>query len=226
MCASKKGISAHQIHRMLGVTYKSAWFLCHRIRFAMKQEPLAGMLSGVVEIDETYVGGKPRKLRWGKNKAGRGTEKAPVMVLIQRDGEAVCKPMQRVDLKTVKANILENVDPNATICTDELSVYTHLRYTHDHEVIKHGIRNYSRKRKSDGLRVHVNTAESFFSLLKRGHYGTFHQLSKHHLHRYCDEFAFRWKHRKADDGERTDTAIAGAEGKRLQYKGPVAGLTG
>jgi transposase-like protein len=227
MCASKKGISAHQIHRMLGVTYKSAWFLCHRIRFAMKQEPLAGMLTGIVEVDETYVGGKPRRKAglWGEpNKAGRGTKKTPVMVLVQRDGSARCRPLANVNGKTLKNEIAVNVAKETIIMTDQLADYRKAAAGYGgHHTVNHTFREYSRK-EPDGLKVHTNTAESFFSLLKRGHYGTFHKLSKHHLHRYCDEFAFRWTNRNIDDEERTTLAINGIEGKHLQYKGPT-GMT-
>ena len=228
MTSSKKGVSSHQIGRELGITVKSAWFVTHRIREAMKQEPLAGMLSGVVEMDETYVGGKPRKgsnvgrtTAAGRKITGRGTEKAPVVVLVERGGRAFCRPLDRVTAKEIRETLMENVSPDATLMTDELQSYVKVgREFAAHHRIKHKSGEYSRRLPS-GLDVNNNTAESFFALVKRGHYGIFHQLSKKHLHRYCEEFSFRWEHRKVSDGERMVAAIEGAEGKRLMYKEPV-----
>lgn len=215
MTSSKKGVSSRQIERELGITMKSAWFLTHRIREAMRQAPLANLLKGTVEVDETYVGGKPRFR--GQSKRGRGTSKQPVMVLVEREGNAKCMPIPRVDAKTLKGEIIRNVATGAVIVTDENAAYNGIDETHkEHETTKHSSRQYSRVR-DDGFKVNSNTAESFFALLKRGHYGIFHHLSKKHLHRYCDEFAFRWNHRKVSDGERLVAAIVGSEGKRLMY---------
>ena len=215
MTSSKKGVSSRQIERELGITMKSAWFLTHRIREAMRQTPLAGLLGGTVEVDETYVGGKPRIK--GQSKRGRGTSKQPVMVLVERDGDAICMPIPRVDSKTLKGEIGIHVSSEAVIVTDENPAYNGIEETHaGHETTKHSAKEYSRTR-DDGFAVNSNTAESFFALLKRGHYGIFHQLSKKHLHRYCVEFAFRWNHRKVTDGERLVAAIVGAEGKRIMY---------
>jgi transposase-like protein len=218
MTSSKKGISSHQIAREVGITQKSAWFLCHRIREAMKQQPMAGMLQGTVEVDETYVGGKPRPQSGKpKSKRGRGTSKKPVMVLVERDGSAHSVPVDLVDSKTLKNQIAVNVAKEAIIMTDEFPSYNGLDEEYArHEFVTHSAGEYARTTK-DGLLVHTNTAESFFALLKRGHYGTFHQLSKQHLHRYCNEFGFRWNQRKVSDGERMVAAIEGAEGRRLMY---------
>ena len=215
MTSSKKGVSSRQIERELGITMKSAWFLTHRIREAMRESPLAEKLQGTVEVDETYVGGKPRVR--GESKRGRGTAKQPVMVLVERDGNARCMPIPRVDSKTLKGEIAVHVEADALIVTDENPAYKGIDKTHGgHETTKHSARQYSYT-KDDGTVVHSNTAESFFALLKRGHYGIFHQLSKKHLHRYCDEFAFRWNHRKVSDGARMTAAMAGAGGRRLKY---------
>jgi transposase-like protein len=217
MTSSKKGVSSHQIARETGITQKSAWFVNHRIREAMTQAPLAEMLEGIVEVDETYVGGKPRKGDGKRHKRGRGTEKTPVMVLVERDGAARCMPLENVTSETLKGEIAVNVAKEAVVMTDELSSYTGLGETFSrHETVKHSAGEYARDAK-DGTRVHTNTAESFFALLKRGHYGIFHQLSKKHLFRYCNEFAFRWTHRTITDGERMVAAIMGVEGKRLMY---------
>lgn len=218
MTTSKKGISALQLQRNLGLgSYRTAWHMAHRLRHAMKCEPVAGLLKGTVEVDETYVGGKPRP-GTGPHKRGRGTSKAPVVVLVERDGKAHCMPVERVDAKTLKGAIVECVDKASTIHTDELNVYTGVGQHFDggHQTVNHGQGQYA---VGD---VHTNTAESYFSLLKRGVYGTFHHVSKKHLHRYCDEFAFRWNGRKLTDVERRAQAIKQAEGKRLMYKSPAA----
>lgn len=219
MTSSKKGVSSLQISREVGITMKSAWFLTHRIREAMRDDGPREPLTGIVEADETYVGGKPRRGNlWSKpHKPGRGTKKSPVMVLVQRDGSARCKPLENVDGKTLKNEIAVNVAKETIIMTDELAEYRKAADGYGgHHTVKHSFREYSRK-EPDGLNVHTNTAESFFALIKRGHYGIFHQLSKHHLFRYCNEFAFRWTHRNVTDGERMVAAIQGAEGKRLTY---------
>jgi len=218
MTSSKKGVSSHQIARECGITQKSAWFVNHRIREAMKQEPMASLLEGTVEVDETYVGGKPRK-GTGPHKRGRGTKKTPVVVLVERDGDGIqCKPIESVDGKTLKGEIAVNVAKASVIMTDENSAYNGVGEDFDggHETVNHSHGQYVRET-LEGLKVHTNTAESFFALLKRGHYGIFHHLSKKHLHRYCVEFAFRWMHRKVTDGERMAAAILGVEGKRLMY---------
>lgn len=216
MTSSKKGVSSHQIAREVGITQKSAWFLCHRIREAMRQEPMSGMLNGVVEVDETYIGGKPRHP--GTSKRGRGTKKVPVMVLVERDGNARSAPLSCVDGETLKGEIVENVADGALVVTDEYVSYAGLDRIRNggHETINHGRKEYVRTN-ADGFKIHTNTAESFFALLKRGHYGIFHHLSRRHLHRYCNEFSFRWAHRKVSDGNRMMAVLGGIEGKRLRY---------
>lgn len=215
MCASKKGISAHQLHRELDVTYKTAWFMCHRIRHAMglsgPDNDGGGKLDGTVEADETYVGGKPRYK--GTSKRGRGTSKTPVAVLVEKSGRARSRVINDVTAKTLRDNLKENVAPSAVIHTDEYSGYTDTAsHFAGHETVNHSEDEYSR----DG--VTTNTAESYFAILKRGMYGTFHHCSKVHLQRYCAEFDFRWNYRKLDDVDRTLTALKRADGKRLTYK--------
>ena len=221
VCAHKKGVSAAQLQRDLGLhSYKSAWHLAHRIRLAMKEGPLVEKLKGTVEVDETYVGGKPRKGRRDasgkiiKNKRGLGTKKTPVIALIERDGRAKTRVVDRVKASNLKAAIRENVNRESRIMTDDLKLYQGIGEEFDggHHTVCHSHREYAR---GD---VHVNTGESFFALLKRGVHGTFHHISKKHLHRYCDEFSFRWNGRKVSDGERAELAIKGADGKRLLYK--------
>ncbi|MDD5589086.1 MAG: IS1595 family transposase [Candidatus Nanoarchaeia archaeon] len=214
ICSHKKGISALQLQRNLGLgSYRSAWYLAHRIRSAMSQEPMASMLKGIVEVDETYVGGKPRKGNDIINKRGRGTRKAPVVALVERDGKAISHPTKRVNAKTLKSAIREMVDKNSTIMTDEWKSYIGIgkEFTGGHQIVNHGMGQYV-----NGI-AHTNTAESYFALLKRGIMGTFHHISKKHLKRYCDEFSFRWNFRKTNDGERTENAIKGMIRKYITY---------
>ena len=147
---------------------------------------------------------------------GRGTQKPPVVALVERGGRIRTRVVADVTGRTLKRAIRESVRPTATIHTDELSSYKGIgrHFAGGHHTVRHSLREYALRG------VHVNTAESFFSLLKRGLIGTFHAVSKRHLHRYVNEFAFRWNHRKEDDGARTVAAIRGAEGKRLRYREP------
>lgn len=221
MCSHKKGVSALQLQRNLGLhSYRSAWHLAHRIRAAMNEGPLAGKLNGIVECDETYIGGKPRRGRkeididHRKYNKGRGSKKAVVMVLVERNGEAVSKQITHVDAKHLHEAIRKNVDRQSTIMTDDWNGYNGIGkfYVGGHHVVNHSMGEYV-----NGAST-TNTAESYFALLKRGVHGTFHHISKHHLKKYCDEFEFRWNHRKVNDGTRAEHAIIGAEGKRLTYK--------
>jgi transposase-like protein len=210
ICASKKGISAHQLHRELGITYKSAWFLAHRIRWAMTQDPLSGMLGGIVEADETYVGGR------AAGKRGRGAgRKIKVFSLVERAGRSRSFAVPDVKGKRLKGLIRENVLGTAHLMTDEFWSYQGAdKIVARHSTVQHGKKEYVR-----GI-VHTNFAESFFSLLKRGVMGTFHHVSEKHMPRYLAEFDFRWSNRKQTDRERAILAILGAEGKRLTYIEP------
>jgi transposase-like protein len=232
MCSSKKGFSALQLQRNLELgSYKTAWFMFHRIRHAMEAGELAIAFSGTVEVDETYVGGKPRKQnklgvpvghKPGTRGPGRGTKKAPVIVLVERDGRARSKPIERVDAETLHKEILCLADGAAAILTDEWKSYRGIGqyFEGGHHTVHHSNYEYAR-RNADGFSVNVNTAESYFALVKRGHYGVYHQMSKKHLHRYCAEFEFRWNHRKINDSARTEAALKQVQGKRLMYETPV-----
>lgn len=218
LCSSKKGISSLQLQRELGLgSYRTALFMTHRIREAMSG-PLAEALKGTVEMDESYVGGKPRPGDGKVHKRGRGTSKTPVVAVVERNGSAQSEPVEHVDTKTLKTIASENIDETATLMTDELRSYRGVgkKFSGGHSIVSHGTGEYVRY--ADGRAIHTNTAESFFALLKRGHYGVYHHMSRKHLARYCDEFSFRWDHRKVTDGSRTETAIAGAAGKRLTYQ--------
>ena len=211
MAASKKGMSAHQMHRMLGITYKSAWFLCHRIREAMDIEP-EGPLGGpdsVVEADETYVGGKQR------NRATRTVKpKKAVVALVERDGRARSFHVANVNAATLRPLIVTNIDRASSLMTDESPVYVRT----GREFAYHGAVNHSAGEYVRGVFHHSNTVENFFSIFKRGVIGTYHHMSEAHLGRYCAEFDFRYNTRLISDAERTDAAMIGSRGKRLTYR--------
>jgi transposase-like protein len=213
LCSSKKGMSSHQIHRMAGITYKSAWFMTHRIRHAMKPVD-CDKLQGTIEIDETYVGGK---VKGHGVKAGRDN-KAPVVTLVERNGEAHSFHMEHVTAANLKPIIKEGVHGWSNVMTDDATVYPFVLKNHvaSHDVVCHSKGEYVRH--EDGKSIHTNTVEGFFSLLKRGVYGTFHHLSKKHLHRYLSEFDFRYNARDVSDGERTERALQSVRGKRLMYR--------
>lgn len=213
MCSSKKGISALQLKRNLGLgSYKSAWHMAHRIRHAMDSGPFPPKLKGTVEADETYVGGKTRE-----GKKGRGSErKVPLMALVERGGQgrARTRVLERVTKENAKQALRDYVHTSSTLNTDEATHYigTGHDFAGGRKHVTHSLKEYAK----DG--VTTNTAESFFSLFKRGVYGTFHHLSKKHLHRYANEFEFRWNNRKVTDGTRTVAALKASEGKRLMYR--------
>lgn len=229
-CASKKGVSALQIRRMTGVSYKSALFMMHRVRWAMGTGSTPPKLTGTVEADETYVGGQPRKKtrrekKWYgyEHRPGRAPDfqdrKTPLFAVVQREGEVRTRVMlEKVTAKTLGKAIHELVVPTARLFTDEHPSYRQVGRTMQggHDTVAHGRGEYARGE------IHTNTVEGFFALLKRGVYGTFHSVSKKHLHRYASEFEFRYNTRWYDDGYRTVLAIQAADGKRLTYKEQVA----
>jgi len=220
MCSSKKGMSSHQLHRMLGVTYKTAWFMSHRIRESMKDDThkKTGGLGGankVVEADESYVGGK------AKNRAHREPEaKKAVLSLVERGGKVTSFHVANVTAKTVRPIIVTNVNRASALMTDESLVYPKVGDEFSsHGTVNHSANEYARL----GGYIHTNTAENFFSILKRGITGVYHSVSEAHLHRYLAEFDFRYNNRSGlgiEDEARTDKAIKGAAGKRLYYQAP------
>lgn len=223
MCASKKGISAHQLHRMLGITYKSAWFMAHRIRESMRPggdlPPLGGEGS-TVEADETYVGGLEKNKHKSKRlNAGRGAVgKEAVFSLVERGGKVRSAHVPRVNAETLKPIMMEQIHAASRVMTDEAGQYRRVgRVFASHEVVCHSIGEYVR---GD---AHTNTIEGYFSIFKRGMKGTYQHCSEKHLKRYLSEFDFRYNNRIGlgiDDAERTLSAIRGAEGKRLTYQQP------
>lgn len=214
-CASKKGISALQISRECSITHKSALFLLHRIRYAMAEPNRQEKLKGTIEADETFCGGKPRYK--GESKRGRGTKKTPVFASVKRGGDVRAKVVAKVTSKTLGKEIFDNVDLRSRLITDQLKLYRKIgrKFPSGHFEIRHDLGRYVC---GD---IHTNTIESYFALIKRGLYGTWHAVSKKHLHRYVSEFEFRWNTRKIDDGKRVAAAIRGAEGKRLMYREPT-----
>lgn len=206
LCSSKKSISANQIHRMIGVTYKTAWFMCHRIRFAMTPNHWAeAKLTGTVEVDETFVGPKAKP-------------KSAVVALVERRGLARVKVIASVTQKNLGAALAECVSPAAIVNTDEHPSYKQpLKSWKAHATVNHSRGEYQRQN-PDGSRVSTNSAESFFSLLKRAIVGAWHHISREHLPRYANEFAFRWNTRQDSDCQRLEKFARWSEGKRLTYR--------
>ena len=214
MAASKKGVSAHQMHRMLGITYKSAWFMMHRIREALTDGLLVAKLGGenrVVEIDETYVGGKAR------NRKNHVPPKEAVVALVERDGRVRLRHVANVDGANLRPILKEEINKATYVMTDDSPVYPSITATFGgHGTVNHSIEEYVR-----GGFWHTNTVENYFSILKRGIIGTYHHVSEAHLHRYLAEFDFRYNQRARlgiDDAQRMAKAAKGIAGKRLTYR--------
>lgn len=220
MAASKKGMSAKQMERMLGVTYKTAWFLCHRIREAMSGTAPTGPLGGsgkIVEVDETYVGGKEKNKHANKRKRDWNAtgHKMAVVALVEREGAVRSFHVANVTGPTLRGVLVQNVDRNSWLMTDEHSGYKAVgREFKGHSAVSHSAGEYA---KVSGF-VHSNTAENFFSIFKRGVIGTYHHLSEAHLHRYTAEFDCRYNSRDMTDGERAAIILKGGEGRRLTYR--------
>jgi transposase-like protein len=225
MSSSKMGYSAHQLHRTLGVTYKTAWFMCHRIREAMNPAtpgPMGGA-GRVVEADESYVGGKEKNRHANKRQVGRGpANKEAVVTLVERDGRARSFHVANVTAKTLRPLIVQAAHRESHLMTDGATLYVKVgREFAAHSSVDHAAGEYSR----EGFH-HSNTVENFFSILKRGINGTFIHVSQAHLGRYLAEFDFRYSNRSGlgvNDTMRTDEALRGIGGKRLTYRRPNEG---
>ena len=216
MCASKKGISSNQLHRTLGVTLKTAWFMSHRIREAMRDDGSVdfGAGGGVVEVDETFIGREPGK----EVRRGVG-HKMKVLTLVDRaNGRAKSVVVDDLKIKTLLPILQANIAKEAIVYTDEAMQYDNLgKHFTKHDSVNHGAEEYVR---GD---VTTNTVEGYFSIFKRGMKGVYQHCGKKHLHRYAAEFAFRYSNRVANgptDTVRADIALIGATGKRLTYQGP------
>jgi transposase-like protein len=215
LCSSKKGMSSHQLHRVLGVTYKTAWFMTHRIREAMISTPTGKLGSGgqPVEADETYWGNTNPK---SKRVAGGSAHKMKIVSLVERGGHARSFHVSKINSKTLKPILTAQIAKEARLMTDELGVYKGIGKSfakHDH--IRHNRYEYVR---GD---VTTNTVEGYFSILKRGLIGTYHHVGEQHLQRYVTEFDFRYNHRTAlgvTDAQRAEAVIKGIRGKRLTYR--------
>jgi hypothetical protein len=210
LASSKKGFSAHQLHRSLGVTYKTAWFMMHRIREAMKDDgsPLGGP-GQVIESDEAFVGGFKKK-----RLSGKVAPKKKVLTLVERGGRARSFHITHVDHTNIRSALVVNAHRSSHLRTDDARFYNNIgREFASHETTLHSNREFSR---GDGN--HSNTAENFFSILKRGVVGTYHHMSATHMHRYLAEFDMRYSTKNITDKERADQVLKGIVGKRLTYR--------
>lgn len=222
MCSSKKGISAHQLHRILECTYKTAWFLAHRIREAMRSDdftPMGGA-GKVVEADETFIGrlaGMPRKHPSGR-RGGNAAIKNTVLTLVERGGRARSFHIESTTVSQIVPIVNANIARESRLMTDEARHYVKVGETFaEHGTIEHSADEYVR---GD---VHTNTVEGFYSIFKRGMKGVYQHCSEKHLHRYLAEFDFRYSNRSAlgvEDQERAGRALQGIKGKRLTYRQP------
>jgi len=234
IASSKKGISSNQLHRTLGITLKSAWFMSHRIREAMGDDgAILGGGGEIVEADETYFG----EIKGAKRavKGGGGAHKHKIVSLVQRTGATRSFHVANVDHNNLKPILTKHIAKDSHLMTDGAQHYKKIGAEFDtHESTNHHQKEYAKPSKIEGRTVHSNTVESYFSLLKRGLVGTFHHVSEAHLQRYVTEFDFRFSHRETkekidgkwvrtgpNDGERAERLLKGVKGKRLTYKTTV-----
>jgi len=224
MCASKKGISAHQIHRQLGITYKSAWFMCHRIREAMRDKGVLSPLSGTIEADETYIGGKKRGHRvWTEfiqDEVEMGLREKPirhprmdksiVFGMMERKGKVRTKHINEMKAKTVQGIMAMGINlKESRLITDNNPAFRLIRQHLPHDIIRHELEYVNGD-------IHTQGIENYWSILKRGLYGVFHHVDAEYLHNYLNEFEFRFNRRKIKDAERFASLMGQTQG-RLQW---------
>ena len=216
MHTARKGVSALQMHKMLGVSYPTAWFLFHRIREGMKAGDI--MMTGIVEVDEAYIGGKFKFMHASKKPEGPYDNKVPVMGFRDSNGNVIIFPVDHVDTKTLELAVLKNVEPDSTIYSDSHAGYAHLSdFGYDHHWVNHTVGEFVR-----GM-VTTNGIESFWALLKRGYVGTFHYMSPKHLHRYCNEFSFRHNSGPGNGFETIGATVHRMPGNRLTWNDLTSG---
>jgi len=213
LSSSKKGLSSNQLHRALGVTLKSAWFMSHRIREAMRGGGLAPMGGdgGIVEIDETFIGYRAG----GREIKGGSTYKHAVLTLVSRKGEARSFHIDRANADNIMPIVRKNLAAEAKVITDDAGYYRNLNREFMHAFVNHSAREWGRGE------IHTNTIEGYYSIFKRGMKGVYQHCSEKHLHRYLAEFDFRYSHRVklgVNDEQRAERTLKGVVGKRLTYK--------
>ena len=227
ICASKKGVSAHQVHRQLGISYKASWFMCHRVREAMREKGERPLLTGTLEADETYVGGKQRghwvtrERLWDEYRMGlrekpshARMEKTPVFGVLQRGGEVRTITLRDVNARTGRDRLLRHIDPKRSrLMTDGSAIYRQIRRHVPHQIINHQKEYVD----ADAPEVHTQGIENYWSLLKRGLIGTFHHVDAAYLPLYLQEFEYRFNRRRMTDGERFQALLQRPQGRLEWY---------
>src|SRR5437899_237754 len=224
MASSKKGISALQLMRNLeSGSYRSAWFMAHRIRWALTQDPVKGKFGGIVEVDETYIGGKlrtgPQAVKPGerpKDRPAAIANKAPVVAVLQRGGPVRSHHVECVTAKNLKPIVKDMISEDAHLITDSSNVLASAGVGLKHDQVNHTAHEYARREK--GVLISTNSVESYFAIVKRGHFGVYHHWSKKYLGQYLREFDWRYNVRRLPDIERTVVALKMTGGKRLMLK--------